>query len=133
MVDVPTPFSISGTYEMVGQGGIRLDFWIRDMSTAQFVFRNLQISSDATNEIFTLGRTDGVDTNYLIGSLTGIFQPGRPYELDYYASIYNGPSESSASAEGYVSLAFVPEPTTLIIWSLLGTLAISVGCWRRYR
>ncbi|MGA2060499.1 MAG: carbohydrate binding domain-containing protein [Thermoguttaceae bacterium] len=29
--------------------------------------------------------------------------------------------------------AAIPEPTTLIIWSLLGTLAITIGWWRRKR
>lgn len=31
------------------------------------------------------------------------------------------------------SLAVIPEPTTLIIWTLLGGLAISIGWWRRKR
>ena len=30
-----------------------------------------------------------------------------------------------------VAVDAIPEPTTLIIWSLLGTLAIAVGWWRR--
>ena len=30
-------------------------------------------------------------------------------------------------------LGSVPEPATIIVWSLLGSLAIAVGWWRRKR
>ena len=31
----------------------------------------------------------------------------------------------------YDPISTIPEPNTLVIWSLLGTLAIGLGWWRR--
>jgi hypothetical protein len=48
---------------------------------------------------------------------------------------FPGGSVTTGSVQGTIdTLAYispVPEPTTLIIWSLLGAIAITVGRWRR--
>jgi hypothetical protein len=55
-----------------------------------------------------------------------------PDELDLGIGAWNGPT-TIHSATVTTSEATVPEPTTLIIWSLLGGLALGLGWWRRKR
>ncbi len=65
---------------------------------------------------------------------------GGPPASDYYTAMYSDayaaawmtshPSDLVSS--GYtIAEAPVPEPTTLIVWSLLGVLGITIGWWRR--
>jgi hypothetical protein len=72
------------------------------------------------------------------GSLTGELYSGKFYRFDYVASIVGSvPSykDSEGSATGDLRLYFgsptIPEPSTIIVWSLLGGLGITLGWWRR--
>lgn len=47
------------------------------------------------------------------------------------ATGYDGVDEQILYVVTDTSTTTIPEPTTLIIWSLLGTLTITVGWWRR--
>jgi hypothetical protein len=56
------------------------------------------------------------------GGYSGLF-PG----IDGY------PRDGFTTAGGNFTYSAIPEPSTLVIWSLLGTLGITVGWWRRKR
>ena len=140
-VDVPTSYTIAGTYNMSGAGGIGLSAYLYESTNDEYLFHNGQTSTIPTNspdQLFALGSVAG-DDSYLEGSLTGTLQPGREYQFFYNAFISNSPDDfGSASASGHISLTFstVPEPstlTTLVTSSLLGALGIAVSRWRRRR
>jgi len=140
-VDVPTTYTISGTYGMSGAGTISLAAHLYDSTTDQYLFDNGQESvktAELPNQMFTLGSMAG-DYSYLDGFLTGTLQPGQEYQFYYNAYIHNYPDDvGSASASGNISLGLnqVPEPSTvtsLIILSLLGGLRSAIGRWRRKR
>jgi hypothetical protein len=52
-----------------------------------------------------------------------------------FSNPLDGGTFSLAVSDNALSLQFnpIPEPSTLIIWSLLGAFGISVGWWRRRR
>jgi hypothetical protein len=62
---------------------------------------------------------DGNEDFCLIGSWAGMY--GWNDQSDYFGANY------------IVEFDTVPEPSTLIIWSLLGGLGIGIGWWRRRR
>jgi hypothetical protein len=49
---------------------------------------------------------------------------------DYVVFSYDGNASVSYEYD-YTPAAVVPEPTTIIVWSLLGGLAIAFGRWRK--
>jgi hypothetical protein len=130
-VTAPTQYTISGTYEMVGTVSITLDCYLLEDGT-DYLFDNYQVSYSTTDQVFSLGSAAG-DYSVLSGNLVGMLEPGHTYEFGYGAGIRDFSSNAlSASASGDVSIAFssaVPEPATLIIWSLLGGLGIAIAHW----
>ena len=58
----------------------------------------------------------------------------RPYQ-DLFDSLETEPHPIRGSFQGafYYQENVIPEPSTLIVWSLLGALGVTVGWWRRRR
>jgi hypothetical protein len=138
-VDVPTSFAVSGTSTMSGAGGLVLEYLIKHVATDTIIFYSAQRSGYTPNESFTLGLTEGDFYNNLIGSPTGLLQPGVDYQFYYTAYVYSYPVEQPpASHSGEITVIFadapnvVPEPATLAIWSLFGAVGMGIG-WRRRR
>jgi mannitol-specific phosphotransferase system IIBC component len=46
---------------------------------------------------------------------------------------YEVPDDEYGEWFGHALVRQIPEPSTFIIWSLLGALGITVGWWRRRR
>ena len=46
-------------------------------------------------------------------------------------SYYTFYESNGFNVNGTDTVAQTPEPTTLIVWSLLGGLGMAIGCWRR--
>jgi len=83
---------------------------------------------------FVLGGSQG-SFNFLTGSLTGNLVSGDQYEWAWYANLTSR-GDDGASALGNLTLtidaATVPEPTTFVVWSLLGlTITGASSRWRR--
>jgi hypothetical protein len=92
---------------------------------------NYELTAGGTGETYYLYLSD-VFNDFLSGSYSlrgsGTLAPGD------YSIYYDANLGGNTDATGHVSLslgAAIPEPTTVIIWSLLGTLAITIGSWRR--
>ncbi len=139
-VSATTPYTLSGTYTMLGSGYIYYEAELYDNTSGLYIFDNYQIGVYGPGSVtFTLGQTAGNKDNYLSGPLMGSLAPGDDYKLSYeaYIEAYPGAQAALATATGNVTLEFtsssVPEPASLVVWSLLGALAIGVGRWRLRR
>jgi hypothetical protein len=132
--DSDVDYAISGIYSAVDPVGryIALDALLTDhlTSTALYYFSNVSLGT--TNESFTLGVPSGNFLAVETGALTGTLLAGHVYSLYVYAELnpFGNSSTSAARGTGYVSLSFVPEPSTglLVIAGLLG-----LAGWRRVR
>jgi hypothetical protein len=128
-------YTISGTYAMTGPGAIALEAILYDETGSYTVVDSYQHSIAATDELFTLGLTEGNSENRLLGSLTGTLEPGHSYRFSYIAFIDSFPASPNATAAGNVSISFgnsaVPEPCTLAIWSMFGAVGMAGGWLRR--
>jgi hypothetical protein len=92
------------------------------------------------NRTGTQYTTTVVDTTFgnLSSSLSTAI-PGNSFDLSYFGDLINSQPNGRVifsyanvpAGEVIMYGEAIPEPTTLIIWSLLGTVAITVGWWRR--
>jgi hypothetical protein len=85
--------------------------------------------------VFTL---DPGDNTLSLGDIFGFDNPNQPENVQWIDSNGDRADWSQVVAGGLgvydggpVHAPYVPEPSTIIIWSLLGGLAITVGWWRR--
>ena len=135
-----TSYDLSGSIRVADSGGpgrVWFTSYLRDVTTGQTLFDNLQFSRDTVNEEFILGLEEGDVYSYLHpgSSLNGSLQTGHEYEWYSAAFIDAYPDDDGgASATGVVKLAIgdvaaIPEPTSILVWSLLGT--VGIGAYRR--
>jgi hypothetical protein len=127
-VDTPTPYVLSGFYEVTGAsaqtGSARQYSFLSDVNTSQSFFASDRTIQNTTLFVFTLGEPGSGST----GSLTGTLPVGT-YRWSFGAGIStaNG-SDSGATAKGLFQLVLgeasspgvVPEATSLLIWGVLG-------------
>jgi hypothetical protein len=100
---------------------------------------DLHSNTTTPDVTMTLGSSAGSQYYQISGSLigTGLLQAGHDYVFFYQTEIDANPaSDDYIIANGGISITFspsnaIPEPATIVVWSLLGTLAITVG--RRLR
>ena len=93
-------------------------------------FMPTQVPGDANGD----GRVDKLDAAILAtywGTIEATWEMG-----DFDGDGRIGPKDSAVMAanwgfEGNASTIAVPEPTTLLIWSLLGVLDVAIARWRR--
>ncbi|MGO9113053.1 MAG: hypothetical protein ACLP9L_27795 [Thermoguttaceae bacterium] len=87
---------------------------------------------DASNDL--LGEVSTGGANY-VGSGTGlnpnIFLSLSKPDIAYVSFHDTGNTFTLDNFEYEASSSVVPEPTTLVVWSLLGALAVGLGCWRQ--
>ncbi len=79
-------------------------------------------------EIDLLGYS-GSSVNFMYNQ-TG-YSGGNGFWDEYSGSWYNLAGTNLEFSAVFGSSSSVPEPSTLIVWSLLGTLAIGLGWWRK--
>jgi len=140
--DSQPEYALSGEYGFSNDGArIYYSVILAHLNGAQ-VFANIQSSSDTPDELFILGEEGGDADNVLGGGLSGGLASDAGYRLFLTARIRNPASDvahNSATATGCLTLTVtdssyvIPEPSTLVIWTLLGVFCISVGWGRRRR
>jgi hypothetical protein len=138
-VNKDTPYTFAGQYTMTGGEEIYLTTEFDDVTSSTNNFISQNVNFNGTNSALTVGSSANTVPGmyHFSGSLTGTLYADHTYEFSYNAYIYSiegFPEDPGASATGDLHLAFgssVPEPTTIIIWSLLGAIAITVGWHRR--
>lgn len=118
-----------------GTGTARYEISLFDQTTSTYAFRSYQRSNDVADASFVAGGTAGTTTNTLLGSLTGTLVDGHDYLFLVSGEVANRLSHLNAltgSATGTLTLgAPVPEPTTLVLFSL-GAAGLAVRR-RRHR
>ena len=143
-VTAPTPYVLSGKCAMLGKGQIYYEAYLYSYDDPEYrygypavaLFHNSQSSISTEDEAFTLGLTEGDFGYYLEGSLTGTLFPDTAYCWYYqFYTYYDGPTNAGVSATGNVTLSFgseVPEPASLVVWSMIGGVGLA-GAWLRRR
>jgi hypothetical protein len=143
-IDVRFVATVNETYQLSGSftnsaGAEGLSSFLEVVDTGQFAFLNTQFSSSAAK--FNLGETAG-SSNVFQGSLTGTLLAGVTYQWQAKVSSEPSPTDSGATASGSVSLDIAPaasplsstttpEPSSLIVWTLIGLSIGGAGWWRR--
>jgi hypothetical protein len=133
-VDEDVFYEAAGAYTAVDSEGrlISLDNYLNDFTTQGPTIFATHVQSNSTpNESFVLGVAGGDFSNNVYGPLTGTLVAGHVYEWGFNAVIctfcraVSNPSATGATASGFVSLSFVPEPSTALLMGLgLAGLAI---------
>ena len=103
-----------------GETVVRLDTWTHIAMEFDHPTTEVRFFVDGVQDPATFLGTDitsGAGTGLRIGNDSGHY--AHAYALD------------GRMDDVKISTAQIPEPSTLIIWSLLGGLAIAVGWWRR--
>jgi hypothetical protein len=90
-----------------------------DLKNNPFILADLQSS---------LGKPFAVGGAFVAGYLPS--PPAQPNTLPSTAYVF-GQSSNTMANKLIIETSPVPEPSTLIVWSLLGTLAVGLGWWRR--
>ena len=130
-------YSVDGAYSAIDPEGreIYIRVFLVDYTDGwdDYVelFHNVQISENTPDESLLLGHQTA-EYNLLRGSATGTLIANRLYEfyfLTYIDSSLTGAS-GAATATGFVSLTFVPEPGTGLL-AMSGLLVLAVGRRRR--
>src|SRR5262249_14344270 len=121
-------YALSGAYasdDADGRNNI-LQVELDDRTAGPLYFSD-QESLATVGESFTLGGLGGDASNTLDGSPTGTLIANHDYELLVIAqlAVYPSAATTGAQATGYVSLAFVPEPSPglLLAMGMLGRAA----------
>jgi hypothetical protein len=130
VLDQSIEYSVTGEYSYGGgPTEMQLEATLVDLNTGVLLFDNFQWSrvGGEAAEYFLLGGEGGDRENRLSGSLTGILNAGTLYRLMYRANIGNTASATTpGTASGYLSLVFVPEPSTGLVVGL-GLVGIAAG------
>jgi hypothetical protein len=131
-VDQNVDYLLEGVYTAVDAAGrsiVQLAS-LYDNTDSSSSFYGRQESDHTPNESFTLGLAEGDNSNSVSCCLTGTLLAGHEYLFHYY-NIVNAAagSPSAATADGYVRLTFVPEPSTALL--LAGGLAGLAAAGRR--
>lgn len=124
----------SGTNYAWSNGGSRLDLLDDSFNIEGLWIRSLYGASPTPAVTYT---------GKLAGNTLFTFTQSATYDWTYVSLNFNGIDELTFVGSPNTNLIVdditytkavggeVPEPTTLIIWSLLGTVAIGLGWWRK--
>jgi hypothetical protein len=123
--DADVEYALSGIYSgsqlTSFGGGLNFLVGLVDVTTGTTLFDTRQVSFQTPNEIFVLGLQGGDAGNTLTGSLTGMLRAGHVYAFGATGQLL---TSASGSANGYVTLLFVPEPHTALLVAA-GLLALA--------
>ncbi len=116
-------YVLEGQYQAVDPlgNGIRQFVHFEDLSSpVPWLIYSNQESLITPNENFVLGEAGGDQENQLVGSITGTLIAGHEYRLGVHSYLFAEPGApiADATASGYFSLAFVPEPSVALLCGL---------------
>lgn len=112
------PYEINGDASLLGEQriGFGVDLW--NVSTNQPLFWNSQTSESTVNQQFHITGSDGDVNNRLEGMPTGTLAEGSQYRFRMSLDIRPLVLDQGAGAAGGFRLTLLPEPASLIAWSL---------------
>ena len=124
-------FGWGGFVEPVKVGGPALPFGLDNMALSFWDSSGTAFSSDALPTSLDLADFDRFLDR--MGWVT--LQSGDPWNHRFYFDLdtLSLGTPSGGGGGGGGGGAVIPEPSTFVIWSLLATLGITVGWWRRRR
>jgi hypothetical protein len=117
--DVRFVAPVSGTYDVSGYF-TRTDGWGWPV--------NVRIIENGTTTLFAVDNFTSSNTQQPF-NFSSLYLPAGT-TLDFAEG---APQPNNDSTGLSATITSVPEPATLAIWSLLGTLAIGIGWWRKRR
>jgi len=122
--DANVDYSLDGAYGALDAeaGYDAYSVSLVDLTDSVALFVNSQVSVGTPSESFTLGQVGGDSSNSLSGSLSGSLIAGHNYRFNVQSQKANLGASGIASASGFASLTFIPEPDTglLVMAGLFG-------------
>lgn len=119
-VDEDVRYIASGGYSTSDPDGRQTTLFahLETKPANDYLFQSSQRSLQTPNESFTLGLSEGDDSNQEVGALTGLLLAGQMYEFAFdieFSAQLAGTSDATGS--GFVSLQFapIPEPSTALL------------------
>lgn len=127
--DADVDYRISGIYSALDTAGhpISLFVTLTDQTTSAVLFGSFDSSQDTPNEILSVGESGG-EFSFVSGLLSGTLSADHDYALSIVARVVGDPQNTAGIVEatGFVRLAFVPEPSTALLFGL-GLVGIALG------
>lgn len=126
LVTEPTAYAFRGQLAMSGTGLLVLRAGLVE---AEYPNPHLYIGDHASwatpDESFALG-TPGGDLGWTeTGDITGTLTPNVAYILFYYYGLENNPvTQTTATAEGSLNFALIPEPSSVLLLALGGLVLV---------
>ena len=124
-----------GTFYVSNLTAAGIDFYTLDVSNGKLT----SVGSDTASPqqavagiAFSMGAPSQSMFAYDINGADDLFE----YDVDSSfarTTLYPNIISSFNAGRGDLAAIVIPEPGSLIVWSLLGLAGISVGCWRRRR
>jgi hypothetical protein len=127
IVDRDVEYLIAGEYSLQSTASqeMQLIATLVDLDTGELLFDSYQWGTD-WSETFILGEERGNRENRLSGALAGTLSAGTPYRWTYTASSWGAGAGHSANASGFITVRFIPEPSTALLF--LRRAFAFVGC-----
>src|SRR6476620_1741327 len=131
--NLTVPYSAAGLYSN-SNGYTETGGYLLDLTTSSYLYYNDQQNSSNAFAAFTLGGLGGNVSNSFTGSLTGALLAGHSFEWFYSGYTQARPTAdlgAVASGSGSLSIANVPEASSLIVWSIFALTMGGVCWWKR--
>jgi hypothetical protein len=108
----------------IGNFTMTADLYLDNNANGEFDAGDVEVETGDTLRMW-FGNLNGDDPGFYRTDTQAIFFDGAVYS--------NAAGVAGSGFEGVLDVAAIPEPATVIVWSLLGLAAAGYGLWRRNR